>query len=79
MDGDSGAILIKGSSDEACQRAADLLRSAIEDPEPGKVYRGCRVTQVMPFGAFVEVRRLGLGWLESGGCGGGLEVWMPRF
>lgn len=32
----------------------------------GKIYRGCRVSQVMPFGAFVEVR------LAKASCRGGM-------
>lgn len=43
--GDSG-----GSSPRGGGRGAPKAA-----PEEGKIYRGCRITQIMPFGAFVEV------------------------
>lgn len=57
VDGDSGSVTLKGDSQEACAAAAQLLLNLTADPEVGRVYRGCKVVQVMPFGAFVEVRR----------------------
>ncbi|KAL4447781.1 hypothetical protein ABPG75_005000 [Micractinium tetrahymenae] len=55
IDGNSGAATLKGDTQEALERAVAMLESIIADPEVGKIYRGCRVTQVMPFGTFVEV------------------------
>ena len=37
----------------------DAPEAGGEMPEVGRIYRGCRIVQIMPFGAFVEVRRWG--------------------
>ena len=58
-------MTLKGDSDEACRRAQEMLQALVADPEVGRIYRACRVTQVMPFGAFVEV------CAEAGGGGAG--------
>jgi hypothetical protein len=66
IDGDTGSVTLKGDTEEACAQAEALLKGLVSDPEVGTVYRGCRVTSVMPFGAFVEVRR---GWGGAGAEG----------
>ncbi|KAL4419131.1 hypothetical protein ABPG77_002644 [Micractinium sp. CCAP 211/92] len=55
IDGSSGSVTLKGDTQEAIEQAVQMLENTIADPEVGKIYRGVRVTQVMPFGAFVEV------------------------
>ncbi|KAL4853937.1 Polyribonucleotide nucleotidyltransferase [Chlorella vulgaris] len=55
IDGDTGFVTLKGDTEEACAQAEALLKGLVSDPEVGTVYRGCKVTSVMPFGAFVEV------------------------
>ncbi|PSC72537.1 putative polyribonucleotide nucleotidyltransferase chloroplastic [Micractinium conductrix] len=71
IDGESGAVTLKGDTEEACAAAQQLIESTVADPEVGKIYRGCRVTQVMPFGAFVEVlpKREGLLHVSEWGAG----------
>ena len=73
IDGESGSVTLKGDTEEACQAAAQMIEETIADPEVDKIYRQCRVSQVMPFGAFVEVGALGGGcvvgaWLVLGAC-----------
>jgi polyribonucleotide nucleotidyltransferase len=51
----SGEVTVKGDSEEACEAALAALDALLVDPEPGRIYRGARVVQVMPFGAFVEI------------------------
>ena len=50
-----GEVFLKGPSDEALVAAEESVRALAFDPETGRVYRGARVVQVAPFGAFVEV------------------------
>ncbi|KFM28114.1 Polyribonucleotide nucleotidyltransferase [Auxenochlorella protothecoides] len=35
--------------------AAEAILALVDEPERGRVYRGARVTQVLPFGALVEI------------------------
>jgi len=51
----TGELQLKGDSDEALKLAESMINSLIVDPEPGMVYRGAKVVQVAPFGAFVEI------------------------
>ncbi|MCK5350995.1 S1 RNA-binding domain-containing protein, partial [bacterium] len=51
---DDGTVLIASSDEIASQKAIDMIKAIVEDPEIGKIYRGT-VKKVMDFGAFVEV------------------------
>lgn len=51
---DSGRINIASPSEEACQRAVDLIRSLTQEVEAGKIYLGT-VRGIKEFGAFVEI------------------------
>jgi polyribonucleotide nucleotidyltransferase len=51
---DSGRINIASPSEEACQRAVDLIRSITQEVEAGKIYLGT-VRGIKEFGAFVEI------------------------
>lgn len=51
----NGELQLKGPSDKALEEATEIIMNLITDPEPGKVYRGVKVVQVAPFGAFVEI------------------------
>jgi polyribonucleotide nucleotidyltransferase len=51
---DDGTVLIASSDEIASQKAIDMIKSIVEDPEIGRIYRGT-VKKVMDFGAFVEV------------------------
>uniref|UniRef100_A0A1D1ZYT7 polyribonucleotide nucleotidyltransferase n=3 Tax=Auxenochlorella protothecoides TaxID=3075 RepID=A0A1D1ZYT7_AUXPR len=65
--GDDGApapawAAIRADSQADADAAAEAILALVDEPERGRVYRGARVTQVLPFGALVEVapRREGL-------------------
>ncbi len=51
---DDGTVLIASSDEVAAQKAIDMIKAIVEDPEIGRIYRGT-VKKVMDFGAFVEV------------------------
>ena len=51
---DDGTVLIASSSDEAAQKAINIIEELVKEVEAGDVYLG-KVTRLMPFGAFVEV------------------------
>jgi polyribonucleotide nucleotidyltransferase len=51
---DDGTVLIASTDETASQKAIDMIKSIVEDPEIGRIYRGT-VKKVMDFGAFVEV------------------------
>ena len=51
---DDGTVLIASSDETAAQKAIDMIKGIVEDPEIGRIYRGT-VKKVLDFGAFVEV------------------------
>ena len=51
---DTGEVRIAASSGADGDRAREIIRSIVEDPEIGRVYQGI-VRRVVPFGAFVEI------------------------
>jgi polyribonucleotide nucleotidyltransferase len=51
---DDGTVLIASTDEIASQKAIDMIKAIVEDPEIGRIYRGT-VKKVMDFGAFVEV------------------------
>jgi len=51
---DNGTVLIASSSNEAAQKAINIIEELVKEVEAGDVYLG-KVTRLMPFGAFVEV------------------------
>lgn len=51
---DSGLITISANDPAAIQKAADWVRSLVEEPEVGKIYNG-RVVTIKDFGAFVNI------------------------
>ncbi|UCF30073.1 MAG: polyribonucleotide nucleotidyltransferase [bacterium] len=51
---DDGTVLIASVDEEAAQRALEMVKRIVEEPEVGKIIRG-RVKSITPFGAFVEV------------------------
>lgn len=52
-DSAGGHVHIAAPSTEAAEKVKKLVKSIIEDPEPGEVFTG-KVTRLMSFGAFVE-------------------------
>ncbi|MDC7236552.1 MAG: polyribonucleotide nucleotidyltransferase [Sphaerochaetaceae bacterium] len=51
---DDGTVTIFGKNGASAQKAKDLVKSIIEEPEPGKIYQGT-VKRIMDFGAFIEI------------------------
>ncbi len=51
---DEGLISIASSDEESAQKAIDIIKGIVEDPEEGKVYKGT-VVRITDFGAFVEI------------------------
>jgi polyribonucleotide nucleotidyltransferase len=51
---DTGRVSVAAVDEEIVNRALDMVKRLVEDPEVGKVYLG-KVKRIMDFGAFVEV------------------------
>ena len=51
---DSGLITISGTDPEKIQHAIDWIKSLVEKPEVGKIYKG-KVVSIKDFGAFVNI------------------------
>lgn len=51
---EDGHVFIAGLDQGKCQRALDIVKTIISDPEAGSYYNG-KVTRIMDFGAFVEI------------------------
>ncbi len=52
--GEEGKVYLTGYSDEAIQRAIEMIEDLVRDVEVGQVYEG-KVTRVEPYGVFVEI------------------------
>ncbi|MBN2859743.1 MAG: polyribonucleotide nucleotidyltransferase [Sphaerochaetaceae bacterium] len=48
-----GTVMIYGKNSESANRALELVKSIVEEPEPGRIYQGT-VKRIMDFGGFVE-------------------------
>ncbi len=51
---DSGEVNIASSDNNSAQRAIELIKGIVEEPELGKIYLG-KVKRIADFGAFVEI------------------------
>ena len=51
---EDGSVFISGTDIDNCTRALTIVKTIVEDPEVGAIYKG-RVTRLMDFGAFVEI------------------------
>ena len=51
---EDGRIFLSAINKEDLERAVYIIRTIVEDPEIGAIYKG-RVTRLMNFGAFVEI------------------------
>jgi polyribonucleotide nucleotidyltransferase len=51
---DSGLVMIASTDSEGAERAIEIIRGLVEDPEIGRVYTGT-VVRLMDFGAFVNI------------------------
>ena len=50
---EDGSVFISTPDDEAGQKALDIIKGIVAEPEVGTIYKG-KVTKIMDFGAFVE-------------------------
>ena len=51
---DDGSVFISGLDANNLNKAFHIIRTIVDDPEPGSIYKGV-VTRLMNFGAFVEI------------------------
>ena len=51
---EDGTIFVSSVEIENAKRAIEVIRSIVDDPEVGAIYKG-KVTRIMPFGCFVEI------------------------
>ena len=51
---DDGNVFISGLDSEGIEKAYQIVKTIVEDPEVGAIYKGV-VTRLMNFGAFVEI------------------------
>jgi len=49
-----GTVTIFGRNSQTAQKALELVKSIVEEPEVGKIYQGT-VKRIMDFGAFIEI------------------------
>jgi polyribonucleotide nucleotidyltransferase len=51
---EDGTVTVASSDPEMAQKALEIIRAQMEEPEVGKIYKGT-VRRVEPYGAFVEI------------------------
>lgn len=51
---DDGTVFVAGTNGAQAERAVDMIRALVEEPEVGKIYTG-KVVRITDFGAFVEI------------------------
>jgi polyribonucleotide nucleotidyltransferase len=51
---EDGTVTVASTDGEGAQKAIEMIRAQMEEPEPGKIYKGI-VKRVEPYGAFVEI------------------------
>jgi polyribonucleotide nucleotidyltransferase len=51
---DDGTVQVASSNGEAAEKALAMIRAQMEEPEPGRIYKGV-VKRIEPYGAFVEI------------------------
>ena len=77
---EDGHVFVSAVDQEDAKRAIFTIRTIVEDPEIGAIYKG-KVTRLMNFGAFVEIApgKEGLvtspSWTPSGSSG--WRMWSP--
>ncbi len=52
--GEEGRVYLTGFSDEAIEKAKEIIDNIIKDVEVGEIYEG-KVTRVEPYGVFIEI------------------------
>ena len=51
---ENGLVTVAAADGEKIQKALDWIKSLVEEPEPGKIYKG-KVVSIKDFGAFVNI------------------------
>jgi polyribonucleotide nucleotidyltransferase len=51
---DDGSVFISGVDGDNCKKAQRIIKTIVDDPEVGAIYKG-KVVRLMNFGAFVEI------------------------
>jgi polyribonucleotide nucleotidyltransferase len=51
---ENGLITISAADNDKITKALDWIKSLVEEPEPGKIYKG-KVVTIKDFGAFVNI------------------------
>ena len=51
---ENGLITVAGTDSEKIEKALNWIKSLVEEPEPGKIYKG-KVVSIKDFGAFVNI------------------------
>jgi polyribonucleotide nucleotidyltransferase len=51
---DDGSVFISGIDGDNCKKAQRIIKTIVDDPEVGAIYKG-KVVRLMNFGAFVEI------------------------
>ena len=51
---ENGLITVAGADSEKIEKALNWIKSLVEEPEPGKIYKG-KVVSIKDFGAFVNI------------------------
>ena len=51
---ENGLITVAGADPEKIEKALNWIKSLVEEPEPGKIYKG-KVVSIKDFGAFVNI------------------------
>ncbi len=70
--GEEGKVYLTGYSDEAIQKAIEMIDNLIKDVEVGQIYEG-RVTRVEPYGAFIEIMPGKIGLLHVSKMAGSVK------
>ncbi len=52
---DDGTVMIASPNKESIDGAIQWIKNITDDPEPGTIYKDCKVVSVLDFGAFVEI------------------------
>jgi polyribonucleotide nucleotidyltransferase len=51
---DDGTVSVASSNSESAQKALEMIRGQMEEPEVGKIYKGV-VRRIEPYGAFIQI------------------------
>ncbi len=52
---DDGTVSVASADKASIDKAMQMIKDIVAEPEVGKIYRGARVVSVLDFGAFVEI------------------------